>query len=302
MKPKTSHRIVLRRRRSKFVGIFRTTPPKTICPNFFVLSHANGCAFSPHCAYCYLKSSFWHQKGQHVFTNTGAILKQVRRWIGRDGLESHVLNTGNLSDSLTFEESRPLIRDLVEVFRTDAEAKGRPHSLLLVTKGGVEACRPLLEASPCANVIVSFSVNNAAAARRYEAGAAPVADRLKAARMLKRRGWRIRMRIDPMIRGFPYGLIARQVRGLRPERVTLGTLRAEANLDRFVQKGLFAALERPGEGKGLARYPVRERLAMYRAAMRALGPDFPTALCEETRDVWEALGLDTEARACNCGG
>ena len=41
--------VVLRPRSTRFVELFRTTPPKTVCPNFYVLSHANGCAFQPHC-------------------------------------------------------------------------------------------------------------------------------------------------------------------------------------------------------------------------------------------------------------
>lgn len=294
-------RLVLRPRRTKFVEIFRTTPPRTVCPNFYVLSHANGCAFSPQCTYCYLKSSLWHLGGQHVFTNIPRMLREVRRWIRRNNLESYVLNTGNLSDSLTFEFRRPIMRDLVELFREEAEARGRPHTLLLVTKGGLRECRPLFALEPCANVVVSFSVNNPAAAARYERGAAPIAERIQAARRLKRAGWRLRIRIDPMIQGYRYAAIARQVRRLKPERVTLGSLRAEPNLDRFVQKGLFADLEALPDG-GLARYPLRTRLALYREALRELDGICPIGLCEETYDVWNALGLDTRLKSCNCGG
>ena len=298
----TKHRIVLRSRKSKFVDIFRTTPPKTVCPNFFVLAHANGCAFAPHCSYCYLKSSFSHLQGQHVFTNVDKLLREVKAWIRKDRLESYVLNTGNLSDSLGFEEQRPLMPKLIELFRNEAEAKGRPHALLFVTKGGVRGCQVLLDVKPCANVIVSFSVNNPEAARLYEAGAASTADRLAAARKLRKAGWRLRMRIDPMILGFDYAAIARAVRALKPERVTLGTLRAEPNLDRYVGEGLFDKLERPADPKSLSRYPIKTRLAMYRKAIRHLGGACPVALCEETYDVWNALGLDTEAKQCNCGG
>jgi DNA repair photolyase len=296
-------RILLRPRKSRFVAIFRTTPTDTVCPNFYVLSHADGCAFSPHCSYCYLKSSLWHLNGQHVFTNLGRLLSEVRAWIAKDHLESYVLNSGNLSDSLTFEEFRPLIRDLIELFRSEAEARGRKHTLLLVTKGGLRECRPLLRARPCRNVVVSFSVNNPRAARRHESGAAPVAERLAAARRLARAGWRLRMRIDPMIRGYAYAPLARQVARLRPERVTLGTLRAEPNLERFVEEqNLFSALEPPATRRGLGRYPLGQRLALYGEAIRALAGVSPIGLCEETPDVWRALNLDAAAKPCNCGG
>ena len=290
----------VRERRKKFVDVFRTTPPKTVCPNFFVLAHANGCTFQPQCSYCFLKSSFWYLSEPQAFSNTDRMRREIRNWIRRDDLESFVLNTGNLSDSLAFETARPLIVGLVELFRDEAEAKGRKHTLLLVTKGGVRDCKPLLEMRPCRNMIVSFSVNAPEAARIHEKGAAPVADRLRAAARLKSRGWRIRMRIDPMIRGFDYRWIAEQVRRLAPERVTLGTLRAEHNLPRFVSNGLLKDMERPADPKALARYPKSVRLALYRQATGALSKICPIALCEETREIWDALGLDAESKRCNC--
>lgn len=292
---------ILRERHTRFVEIFRTTPAKTVCPNFYVLAHANGCTFAPLCSYCYLKSSFWYLDSAQAFTNVDRMVDEARAWVGRDDLESYVLNTGNLSDSLTFEQFRPLIGRLVDLFRSEAEAKGRPHALLLVTKGGMQGCQPLFDAEPCRNVIVSFSVNSPQAARKHEAGAARVADRLAAARRLKSQGWRVRMRLDPIILGFDYAWITEQLRHLEPERLTLGTLRAEANLWRFVDNGLFSALKAPSDVRGLARYPMDQRLALYRPVVEAMSPVCPIGLCEETPDVWDALGLDKAAKSCNCG-
>lgn len=289
-----------RDRKSPFVEIFRTTPAETVCPNFYVLSHANGCMFMPHCSYCYLKSSFWYLPAQQAFTNTDKMLEETRRWLQRDELESFMLNTGNLSDSLVFEPMRPLIPQLVELFRTDAEAKGKRHALLLVTKGGMKECRTLLELTPCRNVVVSFSVNHPDAAQRYESGAAPTEDRMDAARRLLAMGWRVRIRMDPMILGYDYRLVAAQVRDLGPERVTLGALRAERNLPRFVEAGLFDALEKSDHAKRLARYPRAQRLELYRTVIEILGPRMSVGLCEETPDIWDDLKLDTQAKSCNC--
>jgi hypothetical protein len=124
---------------------------------------------------------------------------------------------------------------------------------------------------------------------------------MEAARQLKAAGWRVRIRIDPMFASYDYAGIVADVRDLAPERVTLGSLRAEPHLLRVIDGGLFAALERPPEPKGLARYVLPVRLAMYRAAIDGLGGVCPVGLCEETRDVWDSLGLDAEAKCCNCG-
>jgi len=292
---------VKRERRSRFVEIFRTTPTNTVCPNFYVLRHADGCSFSPQCSYCYLKSSFWFLKEPHLFTNVDKLVREIKTWLDRDDLESYILNMGNLSDSLVFEDSRPLMPTLVRLFREEAEAKGKRHSLLLVTKGGTRECRGLFELQPCKNVIISFSVNNPQTAGKHERGAAAVEDRFRAAGRLKSMGWRVRIRIDPMILGFRYGQVAEQVKRLGPERVTLGSLRAEASLLRMSRNGLFSALERPEEERGLARYPREERLALYRQAAEVLAGVCPIALCEETPDIWNALGLDADAKSCNCG-
>lgn len=301
MAENNSKGLVERERKTKFVDIFRTTPANTVCPNFYVLAHADGCGFARECSYCYLKSSFWYLDAPQVFTNLDKMFDEVRAWLARDELESYVLNMGNLSDSLTFERARPLVGRLVELFREEAEAKGRRHALLLVTKGGVRHCQPLLTRPPCRNVIVSFSFNSPEAARDHEPGAAPVADRLEAARRLKAAGWRVRARIDPMILGYDYTWLVGQVRQLAPERVTIGALRAEPNLPRFVENGLFEALVPPAGKKGLARYPREQRLALYRQAVEAFRGLCPIGLCEETPDVWDALGLDKEAKSCNCG-
>ena len=109
------------------------------------------------------------------------------------------------------------------------------------------------------------------------------------------------MRIDPMIKGFDYTWVIEELRKLAPERVTLGTLRAEDNLLRSADKELFGALEDPKDKTKYARYPRDVRLALYRQAIDALAPVCPLGLCEETPDVWKALGLNTEARSCNCG-
>lgn len=285
-------------RHSRFVQLFRTTPPQTVCPNFFVLAHANGCAFSPWCTYCYLRSSFWYDPTPKAFSNVEQLLDETVRWIMRDHLECWVLNTGNLSDSLAFEPVRPLVGQLVDVFR--AHAQGRPHTLLLVTKAGLRHCLPLLHTEPCPNVVVSFSVNTPEAAAALEQGAPPVHERLRAASALKEAGWRVRIRIDPMVEGFSYRELAREVARLGPERVTLGTLRAERNLLRVVRNGVFSRLCPPEDPKALARYPSPVRLSLYQEVRGVLDGTCPLALCEEPADMWEALGLDPQEARCNC--
>jgi DNA repair photolyase len=265
------------------------------------LAHANGCLFAPQCDYCYLQSSFWYLDKQRVFTNVDRLFEDVRAWLRRDDLESYVLNAGNLSDSLTFEAVRPVMTDLVELFRNEGELAGRKHTLLLVTKGGLSHSAPLCSVAPSTSVVVSFSVNHPEAARLYERGASPAGDRFLAAEALKERGWRVRIRLDPMIAGFDYRETAARIRALQPERVTLGQLRAEPGLLRQVKHELFAGLGPPASVKSLARYPLQQRLALFRQVTDILGDCCPIGLCEETPEVWNAVFPNRCEAVCNCG-
>lgn len=281
-----------------YLELLHKTPVDTVCPNFYLLDHAHGCNFD--CSYCFLKDPEYAHKRREVFTDKDRLFAELGDWLRRDDLETYLANTGNMADSLTFERERPLWGDLIEFMRENAEKKGRPHCLLVVTKAGPDACAAFFEQQPCRNIIISFSVNSPEAARVHEAGAAEPGDRLRAARRLKELGWRVRIRIDPMIKGFDYGPTIEEVRRLAPERVTLGSLRADPTL-LPVMAGVeaFRELELPADGS-IGRYSVAERLALYRPAVERLRDIASIGLCEETPAVWDALGLDTANKTCNC--
>lgn len=290
--------VQLRERKSRFIRILYPEPPKTVCPNMYVLAHAAGCLFEPQCSYCYLKSTFGYLDGHEAFTNFDEMEREIRRWIARDDLPTYMLNAGTMCDPFSFEGVRPAAARLVDIFR-DA-ACGRPHTLLFVTKGGAAECASLFEIEPCQSAIISFSVTHPEASARFECGAATVEDRLTTAAALKARGWRLRMRIDPMFLGYDHTGVARRVKALDPERVTLGTLRADPDLLRYVRDGTFDALNATPGGKRMARYALEDRLALYRQAIAVIGGQCPIALCEEEEAAWDALGLDKAARPCNC--
>jgi spore photoproduct lyase len=282
------------------VYLVRQYEVATVCPNFYVLAHARGCAFRPNCAYCYLRDRGEYGDAGGPPEPAARALAAAREWIARDGLTSWVLNAGNVTDSFCFERDRPLAAELVELFRAEAEARGRRHTLLLVTKGGGRECAALDGVVPCRNVIVSFSVNAPDVARRLESGAAEPADRLDAARRLRERGWRVRLRIDPMIAGASYADTIAGVADVRPERTTLGALRAEGRLTEFVPDGVLDGLLPPACDGEIWRYPEDVRLALYRPAVERLRGVCGVGLCEERPHVWAALGLDPAARGCNC--
>lgn len=281
-----------------FLVLLRTTPTKTVCPNFYLFDHARGCNFN--CSYCFLRDSEYDKKERRIFVNTDALYEQLGEWVCRDDLETYLANAGNMTDAFSFERERPLWGGLIEFMREHAERKHRPHTLLAVTKAGLEHCGAFLECEPCRNIIISFSINAAAASRDHEVGAASMEERVKAAATLKRLGWRVRVRIDPMIKGYDYGPVTEAVYAISPERVTLGTLRADPTLLPEVGAvSIFTELD-PPEDEGIARYPLSLRLALYGPVVERLRPVTSLGLCEETEEVWQALGLDYLHKTCNC--
>lgn len=281
-----------------YIALLRSTPAKTVCPNFYLFDHARGCNFN--CSYCFLRDIEYNRKERRIYDDKDKLFSQLSAWIAQDNLETYLANAGNMTDGLSFEKERPLWGELVEYMREHAEAKKRPHTLLVVTKAGLSLCDAFLEHQPTRNVIVSFSINSPEAAKEHEPGAAPSQDRLEAAAKLKDLGWRVRVRMDPMIRGYDYEWVTEEVAKIAPERVTLGTLRADPTLLPEVSDvPIFQELD-PPDPESIARYPRKVRMAMYRPPIERLRNVTSLGLCEETEDVWQELGLDSVNKTCNC--
>ncbi|MCL6613872.1 MAG: radical SAM protein [Firmicutes bacterium] len=272
---------VFRQRKSAFVRLFTKTPPGVRCPHFYELVLSNGCPYN--CTYCYLQLTFRGEKRPVLFTNPWQTVRKELEAVG-DG----VFSTGELSDSLAVVP--PLLTSAIDYFCRQTE-----KYLLLTTKSCDVSFFESLEPTP--QVIISFSVNAQEIASRFEKFAPPPIARLKAAAKLLERGWRVRIRLDPIIwedDSSSYYRICQEIRALKPERVTIGMLRQYPGLFRFAphapRKNLYKAPD------GRMRYPISVRLHAYKLIAEWLG--FQPALCKETNDVWQALGWTFYG--CNC--
>lgn len=270
-----------RERKSAFVKLFDKTPPGVRCPHFYELVLSNGCPYD--CNYCYLRLTFRGRTDPVLFCNSW---DRVRCEL--EGSPSGVYSTGELADSLA--ATPPLLAQALDWFSAQDQ-----RYLLLVTKS--VNLSSLSNRPPSPQVIVSFSVNSQTAAELYEHSAPDPLQRLEAATRLKDMGWRVRIRIDPIIveTGLPgYEEICGAVRTLEPEMVTVGTLRQYPGLHRFAREAPRLGLRKADDGR--MRYPVQTRVAVYRAIARWL--DRNPALCKETDEVWDALGWSFDG--CNC--
>jgi len=273
--------IVQRERKSEFIRLFTKTPSEVLCPHFYELILSNGCPYD--CAYCYLKLTFRGKTAPVVFCNRW---QEVEEELEKSG--PGVYSTGELADSLAVVP--PLLEPAMDYF-----SHQKDKYLLLLTKS--TNIEPLLNREPSSQIIVSFSVNSIIAWKKYEKGTPGPLARLKVAKELKKLGWRIRIRIDPIILDVgleSYKSICERVAALKPERVTVGSLRQYPGLRNFAKDAPTKMLNKASDGR--MRYPLALRMEVYSQIAEWLG--FQPALCKETKELWNMLGWNFYG--CNC--
>lgn len=309
------HGILKRIGSGDIIVLFEKTPtPRrnidVICPHFYELKWATGCPYN--CDYCYLKGTLrfraWKWDDRRVppkFKPRIKIEKAVRSFINCMKKPA-ILNTGELSDSLMGENQKPPFSVfLMPLF------EGTRHRVLWLSKG--TNVKNFLEHDWQKNVILSWSIN-AVDVAKIERKAANPFDRIKAARKVFEAGYKVRLRLDPMVpvvgwEGKYQQIITAMFDGLTPEVVTLGTLRGlPATLAVAVKKEWVKYLT---EKSNWGRKPATEiRFAMYSFAiqeMKKLG--FSTkniGICKDTRQMHTMLkkkfgvGMDYHTMRCNC--
>jgi spore photoproduct lyase len=218
-----------------------------------------------------------------VFTNPW---REVERQLEK--IPTGVFSTGELADSLAV--TPPLLKPALEYFR-----RQKDKFLFLTTKStNIEL---LLGMQPTPQVWIAFSVNAVKIWELFEKHAPPPEARLAAARRLKEAGWRVRVRIDPIIPEVGIGHyreVAQKVSDLAPERVTVGVLKHFPRLPRGRREGLWRQLaESP---HGIKRYPAHLKAHIFQSLAEWLG--FQPAVCRETPGLWEDMGW--KANGCNC--
>jgi len=266
----------VRERKSKFVKLFTKTPPEVLCPHFYELILSNGCPYN--CAYCYLQLTFRGDKGYRTFSNSFEGIKKEL-----DAVPEGVFSTGELSDSLAYTPTH--LAEVMDYFK-----KQKERFLLFTTKS---LAKQLYREEPSDQIIVSFSINSYEAWQEYEKGTPDPINRLSSADALIQKGWRVRIRLDPIIEGFDYEDICKMIKDVNPERITVGSLRHYPGIYRFTKVRFNAMLKAPD---GRLRYTIYRRAKIYRQIENWLG--FQPALCKETHQCWKKLGW--KFRGCNC--
>jgi spore photoproduct lyase len=155
-------------------------------------------------------------------------------------------------------------------------------------------------------MVVSFSINAVKVAETWEK-APDVASRLDAAKKLSDSGIEVRLRIDPMVPidgwKLQYGNLLKMIFSrFKPSRLTIGSLRGlQSTINNARDKSWTVYL---GEKSNWGRkIDAATRFEMYSYLINRLSESYQftdVALCKETVEMWEKLGLDYKKIRCNC--
>jgi spore photoproduct lyase len=272
-----------------------------VCPHFLELKWANGCPFD--CSWCYLKGTlrFRPEKAKPRIKDFAKIEQHVRSFIDNSNGHAELLNTGELSDSLMYERNgNPFSKFILSLF----EGQERNKVLFLTKSKNIQH---LLENDYTKNAVVSFSINAHCVANKFERRAPAVEKRIQAASELAKAGYEVRIRIDPMVPVRNWEQKYRDVvddifSQFIPSRVTLGSLRGlQSTINNATDKSWVAYLsENSNWGK---RIEANIRFLMYREVIDYLKETHNytnVALCKETLEIWDKLGMDYRSIKCNC--
>jgi spore photoproduct lyase len=288
-------RLLLAPRRGPFLAHCPAGTRGLVCCNYLVLNLAANCPMD--CRYCFLQEYLADAPALTAYVNPEAGLAEVAALLDRHPGRDFRVGTGELADSLALDPLTGLSGELVPFFAA------RPNALLELKTKTAEVDE-LVALDPKDRVVVSWSLAPPAAVALAEAGTAPVAARLAAARRVVAAGYKVGVHLDPVIEhpGWEEGYrdlvdaIVRAVPVARLAWVSLGALRLSPGLRariraRFPATPLLAGEQVPGrDGKWRDFQPLRVRMnRRIRAFDQAAAPGVPLYLCMETPELWEKV-------------
>lgn len=298
------------------IDTFEIEDKRLMCPEFNRLKLAsNGCYYN--CDWCFLKATYRaNQNYITVRVQYDKLKEQITKKLAKAS-GPVLFNTGELADSLSMEHLTKAAQTFIPFF-----GESENGYLYMLTKS--TNVDDILKLKHNGHTILTWSLNANLVSNNYEIGAPDLASRLKAAKKAQQAGYRIRVRLDPVvpIMGWQHhyaGTIRRIFEEIKPERVTIGTLRFEEGFirmkDSIIRNDLLkkmmgsmepmlekVELEDGKKSVGKVSFPEALRIDMYKHAIQEIrkhsGCDI--ALCKETDDVWKAVGLDLKECKCVC--
>lgn len=271
--------------------------PEAVSCGYYNLNLHTGCPFS--CTYCILQA-YLESKDPVFFKNRERAVEQLEKLNKK---EKYIrIGTGELSDSLAYDEETDTTDALFKIFRRFPE-------IIFEFKTKSDNITKLMEMGPEKNIVVSWSLNPENIVKSEEPGTPSLKKRLDAMSMILKKGYKIGIHFDPII-------IVKEWEKLYSELITeiskvvnveniawwsLGSLRFPESLRPhiFKHKGsrlLEGELIKTPDGKYRYFRPLRTELFKFiRDSIRsAIGAETPLYLCMEDREMWREIFPEIE--------
>ena len=290
--------------------------PRMMCPEFekLVLS-SNGCFYN--CDWCFLKGTYRANQNYITVRVQYDKIKNMLTKRLKTATAPVMFDTGEMADSLSMEHLTKSGQELIPWFAE--QEHGRMYMLTKSTN-----VEPILKLKHNKHTVLAWSINATIVSNWFELGAPKPLERLHAAKLAQKAGYPIRIRLDPIIpvpnwQQYYSGIIKSIFEEIKPERITLGTLRFEGQFYRMrdvilshpklkeivgTMVPMLDEIKLSGGGKSIGKYsfPVEQRIEIFKFATEEIRKysKCDIALCKETAEVWEAVGLDLKECKCVC--
>jgi DNA repair photolyase len=286
----------------------RSTEENNTCPNFWHFSPYGFCPYG--CQYCYLAGTqgVRFSPTVKIYVNLDEILEEVHRK-ARQIARPEAFYLGKLQDGMALDPLTGYSRVMIPFFAR------HPFARLRVLSKSADFAN-VLDVDHRGHTVLCWSLNPPAVRRDFEVITPPVEARIEAMRQCAEAGYPARVMLMPIV-PIPdwqrhYDELLEQLLTRVPvDRITLGgvcsygparqIMETKLGKDNVISRSLTVLDNGPNDGR--IRYPIRQRIAIYRhllGTIRRHQPDPTCSLCMEDSSVAQALDLTRNIGRCNC--
>lgn len=268
-----------------------------VCCNLWTLNPGEGCPLD--CTYCFLQSYLRLNPSMKIYTNIGDMLGQVERRV-RDFRGRNIrICTGEVMDSLVWDELTDLTLDLVPFF-----ARLPSATLELKTKTASIGNLLKLANEHKGKTIVSWSVNARRITENDEAFTASLGERILAAKKIADAGYKVGFHFDPLIyfEGFKDAYreviseIFQYIRWQDIAWISIAPLRYKRDMQEIMMRRFPDSKIPFGEqflaSDGKLRYiqPLRfQMLDFVWRELKSINANLPVYMCMESSLAWKKI-------------
>jgi spore photoproduct lyase len=277
------------------------------CPNYWHFSPYGFCPYG--CKYCYLAGTqgVKFSPTVKVYVNLPEMLAEIDDIACRLGKPT-AFYLGKLQDALALDSLTAYSSVMIPFFA------GHPYARLTLLTKTADIDR-IVKLEHNFHTILSWSINPQEVCTIFEENVPTIDERLKAMRLGASAGYPVRAVMMPVIAidGWQelYGSFTRRLLETIPlQRLTIGGICSYKAARRLMERkmGINNAISKSIDDDaisidGRARYSVSLRQEMYSHIIKVacnICPDLEIALCLEDKELWEAIGIETQIGLCNC--